>query len=73
MPTNPFGHIDGQRPPSANDEPAWSVFAVDYAAAALWDLMAELPNKDEATLAQRRLEESVFWAKRAAEPAPEGS
>ena len=33
--------------------------------ASLWDLFAALPNKAEATLAQRRLEEAMFWAERA--------
>jgi len=46
--------------------PAFATFGVLYAAEALWDLYAELPLKAEATLAQRRLEESVFWAVRAA-------
>ncbi|PWR23358.1 DUF7681 family protein [Zavarzinia compransoris] len=33
----------------------------------LWDLYDALPNKAEATLAQRRLEEAAFWGDRAAE------
>lgn len=39
--------------------------AVAYAAEELWEQLDVLPGRAEATLAQRRLEESVFWAGRA--------
>ncbi|WP_020179647.1 hypothetical protein [Methylopila sp. M107] len=70
---NPFEPISEAGAPSPHDEPAFQIFAVRYAAASIWDLLGDLPNKAEATLAQRRLEETVFWATRAAEPAPQRS
>ncbi|MFG1409507.1 hypothetical protein V5G24_00205 [Xanthobacter sp. VTT E-85241] len=52
------------RPP----DPHFAGFGIFYAAEGLWDLLNELPNKGEATLAQRRLEEAVFWGCRAYKP-----
>ncbi|PWR17679.1 hypothetical protein [Zavarzinia aquatilis] len=41
------------------------LLAIVAAAEAMWDVLGALPGKAEATLAQRRLEEAVFWASRA--------
>lgn len=68
-PRNPFALLVSElwpnglpeEPPA--DASASAMLAV--AAAELWELLDTLPNKDEATLAQRRLEEAVFWAGRA--------
>ena len=65
---NPFGNLTEADAPTDVTSPEFTTFAIQYAAASLWDVMSELPCKSEATLAQRRLEESVFWAKRAARP-----
>lgn len=65
---NPFAGLTEADAPVDVNSPEFAIFAVQFAAEALWDLLAALPVKAEATLAQRRLEESVFWAKRAARP-----
>ncbi|RJF94807.1 hypothetical protein D3874_03045 [Oleomonas cavernae] len=71
MAVNPFKDFIGKRAVPPETEPvAFCVHATFYAATALWDLLDELPNKAEAILAQRRLEEAVFWATRAAGQTP---
>ena len=67
---NPFSPGLAEAKVPNPDTPEFAMFGVQYAAEALWDLLAALPCKAEATLAQRRLEESVFWANRAAKPFP---
>lgn len=68
MSRNPFSAEVAQldeRGASRPTSPDFTRFGVLYAAEALWSLFAELPATPEATLAQRRLEEAVFWAGRA--------
>lgn len=65
MAFNPFSGAAAGGPPADGDDAAVSRFAIAYACEALWSLFGELPNKAEATLAQRRLEEAAFWARRA--------
>lgn len=59
---NPFAAADGITEAEAEAQPLLAIVA---AAGAMWDILGILPGKAEATLAQRRLEEVVFWASRA--------
>lgn len=62
MTTNPFRPDLAPAERGDADLLRWEAFPW---AASLWDIFADLPNKAEATLAQRRLEEAMFWAERA--------
>ncbi len=42
-----------------------------YMADSWWAFLSSLPHRPEAILAQRRLEEAVYWARRAARPPEE--
>ncbi|MGX1100249.1 hypothetical protein [Amorphus sp. MBR-141] len=63
---NPFSALLPAVPPAEGDSAAFAVYGLTYAAESLWDLLDELPVKADAKLAQRRLQEMVFWGSRAA-------
>jgi len=67
MGANPFrARVPEPLPDPVTDAARCIEIAPIVLAAELWDLYADLPNKAEATLAQRRLEEAVYWGGRAA-------
>tara|TARA_R110002020_G_scaffold15555_35_gene55433 strand:- start:10754 stop:10969 length:216 start_codon:yes stop_codon:yes gene_type:complete len=63
---NPFTALLPADPPPMSDKPAAAVYEMLSTAETLWDLLDGLPVKAEAKLAQRRLQEMVFWGTRAA-------
>lgn len=65
MAGNPFTAKRPASIPADTNSPEFAIFGVVYAAEALWDLLDELPSKGEAIRAQRRLQETVFWAEQA--------
>lgn len=70
--TNPFraaaGRLRAEVSHPETIDPAGAEIGADLfePAATLWDRLGKLPHKAEAILAQRRLEEAVYWAARAA-------
>lgn len=63
---NPFTAKLPDEPPALSDTSETAIYALQVAAESLWDILDGLPVKAEAKLAQRRLEEMVFWGTRAA-------
>lgn len=69
MSTNPFTPaLRGWFPEGVPEFPPAEIsagVAVLASAESFWDLLDALPNKADAVLAQRRLEETVYWVSRA--------
>ena len=63
---NPFTAMRAADAPSDGDASGETRLALIVAAEPLWDLLERLPVKADAKLAQRRLQEMVFWGSRAA-------
>lgn len=63
---NPFTAMRPAEPPADGDVAAETRHGLIVAAEPLWDLLETLPVKADAKLAQRRLQEMVYWGSRAA-------